>query len=103
MLSVMTTVLVTNPGSPEPIAKTVLVSCFGLDAVPLPPVDLEREMLIQAEGLTSNALMSRCVRTGDAAARDAAVEHTARMTELIKGRSARACAWFAEQRGLPHA
>lgn len=103
MLSVITMAAVTNPGSAEPVVIPVVAICFGHNAQPLPEPDLEREQRIQAEGLLMQADMLRWKRTGDSASRDTAIRHQAQMFELIKGRSARACAWIAEQKGLAHA
>lgn len=103
MLSTITMAAVTSPGSPDPVVNPVVAICFGLHSQPLPEQDQEREFRIQAEGLLLHAEMLRWERTGEFDSHAAAARHQSQMFDLIKGRSARACAWIAEQKGLAHA
>lgn len=83
--------------------ESVLVMCFGHSSMPLSLADQERELRIQAEGLLLRAEMVCWELSGNFDAHAAAAQHQDRMFELIKGRSASAQAWLAEQRGLPNA
>lgn len=98
-----TTAAVQQRGVPGWVQQPVAVVTFGQDAEPLPLVDQERELRIQAEGLLLRAEMLAWERTGDFGAHGAATRHEARMKELIKGRSDAVRARMARERGLPHA
>lgn len=89
-----------RPGG-HAVQAPVVVICFGPAAEPLPLIDQERELLIQAEGLLMQAQMLAWERTGDFGAHGAATRHQTRMMELIKGRSQEMRTRMAAERGLP--
>lgn len=101
MRAVMTTILEGGGPAHDPVQLPVLAICFGASAEPLPSIDQERELRIQAEGLLMQAEMLAWERDGEMGSHGAATRHQARMFELIKGRSEHARAWLAAQKGLP--